>query len=238
MRDIRLMAQFLIMQNERKGLFSEAEQIRILDEQLLTLLGHKATRFDLVDQVARGKTLLVGEGNFSFALSLTKMARISPAGLTATSLEDESDLMPLARRNAEELRTRRARILHGVDATDLASTFGRELFDNIIFQFPNVASREPIRRRNPNFVLVRDFLKSASFQLARNGQVLISAVDSSHYRGAFQFEEAAEMAGFLPPEVHPFDPDRFPGYEHTMAHEDGGALDQHDKFSTWVFKAE
>jgi hypothetical protein len=45
-----------------------------------------------------------------------------------------------------------------------------------------------------------------SRQLHQGGKVLISAVDSPHYRGAFQFEEAAYIAGLAPPEFYPFDP--------------------------------
>lgn len=109
-------------------------------------------------------------------------------------------------------------------------------FDSIVFQFPHVGSREPVEEHNPNFILVRDFLRSAAAQLAPGGQVLISAVDSPHYEGAFQFDDAAEIAGFLPPEVYPFDPSAFPGYTHTMTHEEGDALDNHDAFGTWIFK--
>jgi hypothetical protein len=65
---------------------------------------------------------------------------------------------------------------------------------------------------------------------------LITAVDTPHYRGAFQFDEAADIAGFQPPESYPFDPNAFPQYEHTRTHQSGSALDDHDRFRTWVFK--
>lgn len=89
---------------------------------------------------------------------------------------------------------------------------------------------------NPNFILVRDFLKSAALQLRIGGKVLITAVDSPHYQGAFQFDEAAKIAGFSPPESYSFDPDAFPEYEHTMTHQSGSALDEHQRFRTWVFR--
>jgi hypothetical protein len=66
--------------------------------------------------------------------------------------------------------------------------------------------------------------------------VLITAANTPHYRGAFQFEEAAEAAGFQPPEVYPFDLSQFPEYEHAMTHQSGSALENHDTFSTWVFR--
>lgn len=40
------------------------------------------------------------------------------------------------------------------------------------------------------------------------------------------------------PTTHRFDPDAFPGYEHTMTNEDGSALSKHDQFSTWVFRVD
>ena len=196
----------------------------------------KSSGFDFVDAIAQGRTLMVGEGNLSFARNLAKMTRIVPARLTATTFESERNLSSDARANAKLLQSLGTTVTYGIDATNLADIFGSMRFDNIVFQFPHVGSRDPIEGHNPNFILVRDFLVSAAHQLARSGQVLISAVDSPHYQGAFQFDDAAKIAGFLPPEAYPFDPSAFPGYEHTMTHQDGNALDNHDEFSTWVFK--
>lgn len=114
--------------------------------------------------------------------------------------------------------------------------FPYTLFDTIVFQFPHTGSRGSVQGHHPNFILVRDFLKSAALQLRIVGKVLIAAVDSPHYQGAFQCDEAAKIAGFSPPESYPFDPDAFPGYEHTMTHQRGSALDEHQRFLTWVFR--
>jgi hypothetical protein len=200
------------------------------------LFGRKAKGFDFIAEIAAGKTLLVGEGNLSFAFSLTKDPRINPGRLTATVFERLSELSPEAEENAKKLRALGVSVLGNVDATKLSSALGYARFDNIIFQFPHAGSRDPVDGHNPNFILVRDFLKSAARQLARGGKVLISAVDSPHYRGAFQFEEVAEAAGFAPPQAYPFDPGKFRGYRHTMTHQPGSALDNHDEFATWVFR--
>ncbi len=101
-----------------------------------------------------------------------------------------------------------------------------------------MASRESVEGRTANFILIRNFLISASRQLAKGGGAFISAVDNSYYQGTFQFEEAAEIAGFKPPEIYKFDPSEFPGYVHAMTHEEGSALENHGKFSTWVFRLE
>lgn len=235
---------------ERKQMLNYfSREVAVMESRLkaleFELFGHTAynyrpawvkAAFDLVGAAARGRTLLIGEGNLSFSLSLARMSRITPSRLTATTFETERELTPEAQANARSLRALGATVLYGVDATDLGSAFGSMLFDAIVFQFPHVGSRDPVEGRNPNFILVRDFLRSTASQLGRGGSVLISAVDSPHYEGAFQFEDAAEDAGFMPPESHPFDPDTFPGYEHTMTHQDGSALENHNAFRTWVFR--
>jgi len=107
--------------------------------------------------------------------------------------------------------------------------------DTIIFQFPNAGSREAEERHNPNFILVRDFLKSAAKCLRPHGKVLISAVDNPYYRGAFQFDDAAETTNFELPRVYPFDPSKFPGYSHINTNDEESAIEKYDQFSTWVF---
>lgn len=172
----------------------------------------------------------------SFALSLAHDSRIKPNRLVATTFEKSEEITEDTAENAQQLKAVAVTVLHGVDATKLSSSFGSWLFDTIVFQFPHTGSREVAEGRNPNFILVRDFLKSAGKQLARGGQVLIAAVDSPHYRGAFQFEEAAQIAGFKMPKVYPYKPSQFGEYEHTMTHESGDALANHDIFSLWVFR--
>lgn len=219
------------------GLVGQARELRRVDDHLLWLL-RKTAKFDFVGQVAKGKTLLVGEGNLSFALSLARKQRINPANLTATTFERANEFEPETKANAEKLRLLGATVLHGVDAADIADTFSGRRFETIAFQFPHVGSREPVEGHNPNFILIRDFLENAARLLAHSGAVLISAVDSPHYRGAFQFDEAAEETGFAEPATYPFEPDDFQGYVHTMTHQSGSALDNHDDFSTWVFRLE
>jgi len=68
-----------------------------------------------------------------------------------------------------------------------------------------------------------------------DGQVLITAVDSPYYHGAFQFDEAAVAAGFSKPDTYSFDPSKLPGYTHTNTNNTDSAIDGHDKFRTWVF---
>lgn len=225
----------LIAKSIDLGLLEEIVPLQKVDEALIQLL-HKGTAFDFVGEIAEGKTLLVGEGNMSFTYSLTRKKRIIPAKLIATTFESVDNLSPETIQNAEKIKESGVLVLHSIDATCLTATFGSMRFDNIIFQFPHTGSREPIEGHNPNFILVRDFLKSARWHLRVGGKVLISAVDNPQYRGAFQFEEAAEIAGFRTLEIYPFDPLEFPGYVHAMTNEDNSAIDEHTTFSTWVLR--
>jgi len=126
--------------------------------------------------------------------------------------------------------------MHDVDATHLEQSLIPHKFDTIIFQFPNVGSREAIYGRNPNFIMIRKFLRSAAPYLAPAGKILISVVDNPHYHGAFQFDEAAAFSGYEQPEAYPFDPSLFSGYSHTNTNDDDSALDDHSRFTTWVFR--
>jgi hypothetical protein len=108
-------------------------------------------------------------------------------------------------------------------------------FSTIIFQFPHTGNRDPLYGHNPNFVLIRRFIKSAAYCLEEYGRIMITAVDNSHYRGAFKFEEAAKEAGYKQPEVFSFNLSNFPGYFHTNTNDDDSAVDNYHRFKTWIF---
>ena len=208
---------------------------RKLVSEFKYLISRKSRTFDFVSQIARGPALFVGEGNLSFSLCLAKHANISPLLITASTLEQRSELSSLAAKNAEALKRLGAEIRHGINAKQLARIFSNQKFESIVFQFPNCGSRDPVRGQNPNAALALTFLKNACAILRRNGKVLISTVDSPHYRGAFQFFEAAEKAGFNAPESFPFYPSNYKGYIHTNTNDDDSALSNHRKFCTWAF---
>jgi 25S rRNA (uracil2634-N3)-methyltransferase len=223
----------LIHLSLQKNQLQYVKSLQSVDSYLYSLF-RKATAFDFVAQVEQGCTLFVGEGNLSFASSIASMSN-TPRHILATTFEVETDLGQVAIHHKDILKKRGAFVRHGIDALRLHITFSEHRFETIIFQFPHTGSRQPIGGRNPNFVLVRDFLKSSKAILHKNGRVVITAVDSPHYRGAFQFEEAAHAAGFATPLVYSFDPKAYLGYEHTMTHQDGSAIDEQDRCSTWVF---
>lgn len=200
------------------------------------LLESKKASFDFSQQVAAGATLLVGEGNLSFALCLAKMSSQHARNLFATTFEPATDVSKLAKCNASQLRSLGSRIDHNVDATKLNKFIGLKQFRLIIFQFPNVHSRDPIHGRNPNHVMMRRFLRSAKCCLLPDGMVVTSIVDSPYYLGAFNLPDAAAAAGFGDPEVYSFNPKDFAGYVHVNTDGPDSALVQYDSFSTWVFR--
>lgn len=182
-----------------------------------------------------GHVLLVGEGNLSFAKSLLKIDETQTTHMLTTTFENSKDLSDEVLQNAQILKCNGAQVLHNVDATKLQETLKPQKFDTIIFQFPNVGSRDPKHGHNPNHVMIRKFLRSALDYLAPAGRVLISTVDSPHYEGVFKVDEAAQFSGYEPPISYPFDPTMFSGYSHVNTKDKDSALDEHNKFTTWVF---
>jgi 25S rRNA (uracil2634-N3)-methyltransferase len=183
-----------------------------------------------------GNALFLGEGNFSFSRSIAMRTPSAATHITATVFEKEKDISDEARQNAMSLEKQSVNVLYGIDATDLSPYFERQKFDTIIFQFPHTGSRDPLYGRNPNFVLIRRFLKSALNQLTFNGKIIVTTVDNPHYQGAFQLEDAAKEAGYNPPEGYSFDITDFPDYNHVNTHQGDSALEDHTSFKSWIFE--
>lgn len=102
--------------------------------------------------------------------------------------------------------------------------------------FTNSVSREGINGVNANYVLVRNFIISASHILKRNRVVLITAVDSDFYNNMFRFDELAEELRINLPTKYKFDPKDYPEYEHTMTHQEESGIDDYSKFATYEFR--
>lgn len=183
-----------------------------------------------------GKTLLVGEGNFSFAKSLLLKPKSSITSMTATTFDGPRSLPVEAQGNIDTLEQFGVSIFYNIDAMRLTNFFHRKDFDTIVFQFPNVGSRDPKHGHNPNHILLRRFLKSGSSLLKLAGKIIITTVDNPHYEGAFQYDKAAQFVGFNQPERYQFDPEMFPEYSHINTHDNDSALSNHQNFVTLVFK--
>jgi len=157
------------------------------------------------------------------------------SSILATAYEAEDDMTDTAYQNARKLIGLGVQVKTGVDATCLSETIGSRRFSTIIFQFPNVASRDPKYGQNSNHVLVSRFLKSSRPHLKRGGVVVISTVDNPFYEGAFKMNEAARKAGFTEPDIYDFDPSDFAGYTHQNSADEDSAIDDHGSFATFAF---
>lgn len=234
--ELGIQNQYLISKCLDYNKFNFLLELQNIDQDISSLLWRKSKKFDFHSELAFSKTLLVGEGNLSFTLSLVKHHNIFPQNLVATTFEDYSELPDSAINNAQNLKILGAAVLCNIDATKLYNYFESNDFDNIIFQFPNVGSRESEEGHNPNHILLRDFLISSKQILKPNGQVIVTLVDSPYYNGSFQVDLAAEQADYRYPEPYKFKPSDFPEYKHLKTLEDESAIDNYKKFITWVFK--
>jgi hypothetical protein len=198
-------------------------------------LAKVAAKFNFPAQMQAGNVLFVGEGNLSFALTMSRKPSVTASSILATVYEAEEDLTDTAYDNARKLLKLGCSVKTGVDATHLSDTIGKRQFQTIIFQFPNVASRDPRYGQNPNHVLVTRFLKNARNHLRPGGLIAISTVDSPFYEGAFKMDEAAQKAGFMAPAIYTFDPKDYSGYTHQNTANEESAADGHTAFATFVF---
>ena len=191
--------------------------------------------FDFINTVSNDRTLFVGEDNFSFCLSVAKQLR-NPNNIIATTNEAQNEFLDLTKQNINSLHKFGIKIFCNTDATAIHKNFAGQTFQNIIFQFPHIGSREPLEGRNPNFILLRDFLKSAKPLLSYGGKVIVSIVDSPYYQGAFQIEEAGTEAKYKRYSIYKFNPLLFQNYIHTMTNEDESAISTNDDLITIVFE--
>lgn len=139
------------------------------------------------------KLLLVGEGDFSFAVSIIKENFIKPENLIATSFDSKDEIIqkyPTVEQNLNFLIDEGVQLLHSIDATDLVSSLKLNLtaknkkkakarlfsdnrnLDYIMFNFPHTG--KGIKDVDRNIIdhqkLVLNYFKScrAVFNLVNN----------------------------------------------------------------------
>ena len=229
---IKLRLKVLEKTLEIKSLNQDIRDLVNYDTEL-SLLVKSILKYDFRKQVSLGSTLFVGEGNMSFANCIIE--HNAAIKTIVTVFEKEKDLTSQTKSNADELYRKGAKVFYEIDATNLIEYFSNDKFHTIIFQFPNTGSREAINGCNSNFVLVRDFLKSAKNCILEGGKIVITYVDNEYYNGIFKFEKLAESLGLKYVQKYLFNPKDFPSYQHTMTHQEGSALENHNQFATIVF---
>ncbi|GMG26580.1 unnamed protein product [Ambrosiozyma monospora] len=127
--------------------------------------------------------LLVGEGDFSFALSTINSGYILPEFLIATSFDSLDELIAKyanVEENLEQLKAKGVKIFHDIDATELIQSFkltktfkknkcknktvlGTDTIDLILFNFPHSGRGIKDQERNIKIhqLLLTNFFNSA-----------------------------------------------------------------------------
>ncbi|KAL3643256.1 hypothetical protein CASFOL_014071 [Castilleja foliolosa] len=167
----------------------------------------------------RHRILLVGEGDFSFSTCLARAFGWAP-NMVATSLNSEEFLVKNyenALPNLVELGIRKCKVIHGIDATVMASHefLGSGIkFDRIIFNFPfagffsNLSSDATLRRHRR---LVSLFLKNAKEMVSENGEIHISH-KTNGVHAEWKLESIASSHGLMLKEAVDFKLHHYPGY--------------------------
>lgn len=196
--------------------------LKLLNFELKALVKN-LPKYNFLPKISNGTSLLVGEGNLSFTISLIDKLQQLPNLITST-YENYCDLPDTAKLNSTFLKNIGIKTLHDIDATKLHKIFNQQFFNTIIFQFPHSGSREGINGVNSNYVLVKDFIISASQILKNNGSIIITTVDNDFYKNTFQFDKLTEELTISKSTKYKFDPKDYPGYKHTMTHQEGSGI--------------
>ncbi|XP_075460525.1 ferredoxin-fold anticodon-binding domain-containing protein 1 isoform X2 [Ascaphus truei] len=169
--------------------------------------------------------LLVGEGNFSFSVSLCESSH-GECHLTATCYDSEDAVsrQPLAWCNVQHLRDRGAVVHFGVDATrlmDQALSVNKP-YDRVIFNFPHCGRKAGVKK---NRDLLTKFFRSCADVLAQEGDIHVALCKGQggtpedrpmrEWHNSWQVVAMAAKAGFILSAVVPFGSDHYSGYQCT-----------------------
>ena len=180
---------------------------------------------------AQHRTLLLGEGDLSFAVALSLVWRTA-ASLTATTFDDEATARTRYvkfEENAQTVRDLGGAVAFGVDAARCAtnSTVRRALYDRIIFNFPHAGAGIKDQQRNiaTNQALLRGTFSSAPSLLAPGGQLHVTLKRGEPY-DSWSIVTIAKLCGLRVQHCTPFAPEAYPGYAHRRTLGDEHAGDQ------------
>lgn len=162
--------------------------------------------------------LLVGEGDFSFSLSLA-MSFGSASNIVASSLDSYDALIKKYKRaksNLGLLHYFGAQLLHGIDSINMKFHMNLRMrkFDRIVYNFPHAGFLG--KEDNPLVImmhknLVRGFFMNASGMLFPNGEVHVSH-KTGHPFDCWNLEELATQSGLKLLECIEFKIEDYPGY--------------------------
>ncbi|KAH7861773.1 hypothetical protein Vadar_030771 [Vaccinium darrowii] len=162
--------------------------------------------------------LLVGEGDFSFSLSLADSFG-SASNILATSLDSYDMLIEKYKQvklNLEKLKLLGASILHEVDATNmkLHTDLKMRKFDRIIFNFPHAGfhgKEDSIHLIKKHRRVVHGFFRNASGMLRANGEIHVNHKTTTPFN-RWNLEKLASQTSLALTERVEFKAEDYPGY--------------------------
>lgn len=168
--------------------------------------------------------LLVGDGDFSFTLALTKY--LPPSCIIGTNLETKESIQKHrnAQNNMSELLEIGVHLILGVDARQLHThpEVGHQHFQRIIFNFPHIGGKSNNKK---NRALLNDFFRSAASVLTPEGEVMVTLCQGQggteadqpqrSWADSWQIVSMAANSGFTLTQVIPFKTEIYPGYSCT-----------------------
>ncbi|WP_448265171.1 Rossmann-like fold-containing protein [Nostoc sp. DSM 114159] len=181
------------------------------------------------------KILLLGEGDFSFALSLAKQVKPEQRkSIVATSYDSKKEVKDKyqgATKNISDLKKQEVSVFHEVDATNIDPSQG--LFSSIVFNFPFVPGPRGAQQITRNVAMLDKFFISASKSLENGGKVFLTSKE--YWLKRFNPIASASSAGLSKDGELTFNAGNFPGYEHRESHQDKAAQDTKTAI-TYIFK--
>lgn len=173
--------------------------------------------------------LILGDGDFSFTLSLMKMS--SCKNLLSTTMDTQCKLessFAKAASNVQEIIRLGGQIEYEIDATKMPDRFADLDLDIILWNFPHIPGKQNIKY---NRELIQNFLDSSKKVITKSDQINTSskkrcvvltlcegqsglkAKDTHEWNHSWKLSHIAAEAGFLIVENEHFDIGAFEGYE-------------------------
>ncbi|ORZ37636.1 hypothetical protein BCR44DRAFT_39563 [Catenaria anguillulae PL171] len=184
-------------------------------------------RKDIIPYTLSDSILLVGEGNFSFALGLASLLGTG-ANILATAYDSKQVVVDKYADAAAIIQdfesTFEGQCMYDVDATKLDKCTGikGKAFDKIVFNFPHVGLgiKDQDRNIRANQQLLLGFFKS-SLPVSNVKTEIIVTLKTGNPYDLWTIKRLAKSCGLVTKRSFPFHPDPYMGYEHrrTLGHD-------------------
>ena len=184
--------------------------------------------------------LLLGEGNFSFTLSLwEKLQLLQQARVVTTSFDSLNELQckyPDSVRNVlKKLNNHgEVRVLHGIDATlclkDQLVDVNISSFDHVVFNFPHLGTEDCILHMS----MIGHIMHSVKSVLKNQRSIFYLSLSQQQYE-RWNVEKMALLNDFVLQQQIPLQLSNWPQYEMKRHHTGKSFKNRIDDCSTWSF---